>query len=67
MIEQGQIWANNSQKFEVIGFEPSGHALIFGLTKVDYLNLHEHGRREIPVKVLEGFLSEEMSDFHLEK
>jgi hypothetical protein len=65
MIEQGQIWANATQKFEVLGFEPSGHALVFGLTKVDYLNLNDHGRREIPVEVLETFLSKEMSDFHL--
>lgn len=63
MIEQGQIWANHTQKFEVLGFEPSGHALVFGLTKVDFLNLDDHGRREIPVEVLERFLQNEMKDF----
>jgi hypothetical protein len=65
MIEQGQIWANPTQSFEVIGFEPSGHALVFGLTKVDYLNLHDHGKREIPVDVLERFLQNQMKDFQL--
>lgn len=65
MIEQGQIWANHAQKFQVLGFEPSGHALVFGLTKVDFLNLNDHGRREIPVGVLEAFLSKEMKDFQL--
>ncbi len=65
MIEQGQTWANDSQKFEVTGFTPAGDALLFGLTHVDYLNLDDHGRREIPVAVLEDFLQKEMSDFKL--
>jgi hypothetical protein len=65
MIEQGQTWANDAQKFEVIGFSPSGHALVFGLTKVDYLNLDDQGEPEIPVDVLEDFLQKEMNDFKL--
>lgn len=65
MIEQGQTWANHTQSFKILGFEPSGKALVFGLTKVDYLNLDDHGRREIPVGVLERFLQNEMKDFKL--
>ena len=65
MIEQGQTWANDTQKFEITGFTPSGQALLFGLTHVDYLNLDDHGRREIPVDVLEAFLQKEMDDFKL--
>jgi hypothetical protein len=37
MIEQGQIWTDGKQKFKVMGFEPSGHVLLFGLTQVDFL------------------------------
>ena len=65
MIEQGQTWANDTQKFEILGFTPSGHVLVFGLSHVDYLNLDDHGRREMPVAVLEGFLQKEMKDFKL--
>ncbi|HEY9003367.1 MAG TPA: hypothetical protein VIM89_18570 [Mucilaginibacter sp.] len=65
MIQEGQIWANDMQKFKVMGFEPSGLALIFGITKIDYLNVDENGKREIPVDILEEFLTKEMSDFKL--
>jgi len=65
MILEGQIWTNDTQLFKVLGFEPSGHALIFGITQVDYLNVDENGKREIPVDVLESFLMKEMSDFKL--
>jgi len=65
MILEGQIWTNDAQRFKVLGFEPSGHALIFGITQVDYLNVDENGKREIPVDVLESFLTKEMSDFKL--
>ena len=63
MIEQGQIWTNGKQKFEVLGFEPSGNVLLFGHTQVDYLNLDDHGKREIPPQNLEAFLQKEMIDF----
>ena len=65
MIKEGQVWANDMQKFKVLGFDPSGHALIFGVTQVDYLNVDENGKREIPVDILEEFLKKEMSDFKL--
>ena len=65
MIQEGQVWANDAQQFKVLGFDPSGHALIFGITQVDYLNVDENGKREIPVDVLESFLTKEMSDFKL--
>ena len=65
MIQEGQVWANDMQQFKVLGFEPSGRALIFGVTQVDYLNLDENGTREIPVDILESFLVKEMSDFKL--
>ena len=65
MVEQGQTWANDTQKFQITGFTPAGDVLLFGLTHVDYLNLDDHGRREIPVDVLESFLQKEMNDFKL--
>ena len=65
MIEEGQVWANRTQQFKVLGFDPSGHALIFGITHIDYLNVDENGTREIPVDILESFLTKEMSDFKL--
>ena len=65
MIQEGQVWANDMQKFKVLGLDPLGHALIFGVTQVDYLNVDENGKREIPVDVLESFLTKEMSDFKL--
>jgi hypothetical protein len=65
MIQEDQVWANDMQKFKVLGFEPSGHALIFGITRIDYLNVDENGKREIPVDILEAFLAKEMSDFKL--
>lgn len=65
MIKEGQVWANDTQQFKVLGFEPSGHALVFGVTQVDYLNVDENGTREIPVDILEEFLKKEMSDFKL--
>ena len=65
MIQEGQVWANRTQQFKVLGFDPSGHALIFGITHIDYLNVDEHGTREIPVDILESFLTKEMSDFKL--
>lgn len=65
MIQEGQVWANRTQQFKVLGFDPSGHALIFGITHIDYLNVDENGTREIPVDILESFLTKEMSDFKL--
>ena len=65
MIQEGQVWANNKQQFKVLGFEPYGHALIFGITQVDYLNVDKNSTREIPVDMLELFLAKEMSDFKL--
>lgn len=65
MIQEGQVWANDIQSFKVLGFTPSGDALIFGITHIDYLNVDENGTREIPVDILESFLTKEMSDFKL--
>ncbi len=65
MIQEGQVWANDMQIFKVLGFTPSGNALIFGITHIDYLNVDENGTREIPVDILESFLTKEMSDFKL--
>ena len=65
MIQEDQVWANHTQKFKVLGFEPSGHTLIFGITHIDFLNVDENGIREIPIEVLESFLAKEMSDFKL--
>lgn len=65
MTQEGQVWANSTQQFKVLGFNPSGHALVFGITHIDYLNVDENGIREIPVDILESFLTKEMSDFKL--
>jgi len=65
MLQEGQVWENRTQKFKVLGFEPYGHALIFGITQVDYLNVDKNNTREFPVDMLESFLAKEMSDFKL--
>ncbi|MDO3624714.1 hypothetical protein [Mucilaginibacter sp. BT774] len=46
-------------------FGPSGHALIFGITHINYLNVDENDTRDIAVDILEAFFAQEISDFKL--